>query len=109
MYLLTVYIPKAHLEAVKTALFAAGAGRLGEYESCAWQTLGQGQFKPLPGSDPSLGEIGQIHRVAEYRVEMVCQRSLMGNVIAALRAAHPYEVPAYSFVEMLVGDVTTEA
>ena len=95
---LTVYIPEGHLEAVKEALFAAGAGRYEEYDRVCWQVLGSGQFRPLKGSHPVIGEVGQVSHVPEYRVEMICEEARVGAVSAALRAAHPYEVPAFDFV-----------
>jgi len=101
MYKLTVYIPETHVEAVKTALFAAGAGRYANYDRCAWQVLGQGQFRPLQGSKPFLGTPGQIACVPEYRVEMIVQDASIPAVLKALKAAHPYEEPAYDLVRMM--------
>lgn len=95
MYKLVVYVPESHLEAVKSALFSAGAGRMGDYDSCAWQVLGQGQFRPLEGSQPYLGQQGQVEHVPEYRVELVCADECINDVLSALRRAHPYEEPAY--------------
>jgi hypothetical protein len=100
VYKLTVYIPESHLEAVKDALFAAGAGRYAAYDRCCWQVLGQGQFRPLEGSDPFIGRTGEVERVAEYRVEMICAGEAAAAVTAALRAAHPYEEPAFDFVRL---------
>ena len=102
MYKLTVYIPETHLEAVKAALFAAGAGRYASYDCCAWQVAGQGQFRPLAGSRPFLGTAGQVARVAEYRVEMIVPDAAAPAVLAALKAAHPYEEPAYDLVRILM-------
>ncbi len=101
MLKITFYVPASHLEAVKAAMFAAGAGRIGAYEACAWQVLGQGQFRPLAGSQPFIGEQGRIETVAEYRVEMVCADALGAAAIAALKSAHPYETPAYDVVRVL--------
>lgn len=95
MYKLCFYVPESHLEEVKAAVFRTGAGRIGEYDSCCWQVLGQGQFRPLEGSQPFLGEQGQIEQVPEYKVELVVQRALVAAAVAALKAAHPYEEPAY--------------
>ena len=72
MYKLCVYVPEEHCEAVKRALFEAGAGKIGDYDSCAWQTKGEGQFRPLKGSDPYIGQEGSVERVPEYKVELVC-------------------------------------
>lgn len=99
---LTVYIPEAYLENVKDALFAAGGGRYARYDRCCWQTSGIGQFRPLQGSQPAVGEVGQETRVAEYRVEMICEDVLEAAITAALRAAHPYEEPAFDFVDIHV-------
>lgn len=89
------YVPASHVEAVKDAVFAAGAGRLGNYDRCCWQTAGQGQFRPLPGSHPHLGEHGKVHVEPEIKVEMLCQDDCLEAVIAALKRAHPYETPAF--------------
>jgi hypothetical protein len=96
MYKITVYIPIEHLEPVKQAMFAQGAGRIGNYKCCCWQVLGQGQFLPLANSQPTFGQPGTLETVAEYLVEMVCEDDCLNAVIRALIAAHPYEEPAYS-------------
>lgn len=80
---------------VKAAVFAAGGGRIGDYDHCAWQTLGQGQFRPLDGSQPFLGQTGQVEVVEEWKVELVVADELIAQVVAALRQSHPYETPAY--------------
>ena len=95
MHKLCFYVPESHLEKVKRAVFAAGAGRVGDYESCCWQTPGQGQFRPLPGSEPHIGTIGQLETLAEHKVEMVVSDERVDAAVAALLAAHPYEEPAY--------------
>ena len=104
MLKLCVYIPASHLEAVKQALFNAGGGRIGNYDCCAWQVLGAGQFKPLAGATPTLGHFGQIEQVNEYQVEMVLADECLKPVLAALKKAHPYEEPAFGVFQML--DVT---
>ncbi len=101
MYKLIVFIPETHTEEVKTALFAAGAGRQGDYDCCAWQTLGQGQFRPLDGSKPFIGQQGEIETVAEYRVEMLCEESRLKSIVSALRDAHPYEEPAFEVIQLV--------
>ena len=100
MLKLCVYVPEAQLEALKSALFAAGAGRIGNYSECCWQVLGSGQFRPGEGSDPHLGSLGEVERVAEYRVEMVVADEFVDAVVAALRAAHPYEEPAFDLIRV---------
>ena len=98
MYKLVFFVPADFLEPVKQAVFDAGAGRIGDYDQCCWQTLGEGQFRPLAGSSPFIGEQGNVTQVSEYRVEMVCADNLIGDVVAALKQAHPYEEPAYDVV-----------
>ncbi|USD22696.1 NGG1p interacting factor NIF3 [Microbulbifer sp. DLAB2-AF] len=95
MHKLCIYIPSSHLEVVKKALFNAGAGRIGDYDSCCWQVLGVGQFRPLAGSQPFIGESGQIEQVEEYRVEMACADESVDAALEALYQAHPYEEPAF--------------
>jgi len=90
-----VYVPASHLQQVKQAMFDAGAGRIGDYDSCCWQVAGQGQFRPLAGADPFIGTQGLVEVVEEYKVELVCADELVAAAVAALKAAHPYEEPAY--------------
>ncbi|MBT8138460.1 MAG: NGG1p interacting factor NIF3 [Gammaproteobacteria bacterium] len=97
MYKISFYVPEAALEHVKQAMFDAGAGRIGNYDSCAWQTLGEGQFRPLQGSNPALGEVGSVENLLEFKVEMVCADDKLKAAIGALCAAHPYEEPAYQY------------
>ncbi len=96
MYQIVVYIPESHLNLVKEVMFSSGAGRVGHYDYCAWQTLGQGQFRPLKDSSPYIGSLGQIETVPEYRVEMVCSDEFVHPVLKAMKDAHPYEEPAFS-------------
>lgn len=102
MYKLCYFVPETHVEQTKSALFEAGAGRIGDYDSCAWQCLGQGQFRPLEGSQPFLGQQGALEVVAEYKVELVCEDALIEAAIAALKSAHPYEEPAYEVYRLEV-------
>jgi len=95
MYKLAFFVPPSHVEEVKSALFAAGAGRIGAYDSCSWQVLGQGQFRPLHGSQPFIGQTGEIEQVQEWKVELVVADELIQQVVAALKSSHPYETPAY--------------
>jgi hypothetical protein len=76
-------------------VFAAGAGRIGDYERCSWYAAGTGTFFGLDGTDPALGESGRDEHVAELRVETVVPHDRLTDVVAALLEAHPYEEPAY--------------
>lgn len=95
MYKLAFFVPVQDAEAVKEAVFATGAGRIGDYEACCFQTLGSGQFRPLAGANPHIGTVGDLARVEELKVELVCEDALIQAAVAALKLAHPYEEPAY--------------
>ncbi len=101
VYKIGFYVPAEGLQAVKQAMFEAGAGRIGDYDSCCWQALGHGQFRPLAGANPHIGEHGKVESVPEYRVEMVCEREVVRAVVDAMIAAHPYEEPAWDLVELV--------
>ena len=96
---LVVYVPVAVTEDLLEALFAAGAGSIGDYDRCAFVTRGRGRFRPLSGADPTIGSVGADEHVEEDRVEVTFPRSLRVEVVAALRGAHPYEEPAFHVVE----------
>lgn len=95
MYKICFYVPKSSLEEVKSALFEAGAGTVGGYQHCAWQTLGQGQFMPLAHSNPHIGAHNQLETIDEYKVELVCEDAFIEKAIVALKDSHPYETPAF--------------
>ncbi|MDZ7852180.1 MAG: YqfO family protein [Halomonas sp.] len=95
MYKLAFFVPVADAETVKEAVFATGAGRIGDYEACCFQTRGTGQFRPLAGANPHIGQIGDLEQVEELKVELVCEDDLIYTAVAALKLAHPYEEPAY--------------
>lgn len=100
MFKLCFFVPVDYVEATKVAVFAAGGGKIGDYDCCAWQVLGQGQFRPLSGSQPFLGQQGELEQVEEFRVEMVCEDDLIADAVAALKSAHPYEEPAYEVLRL---------
>lgn len=104
MYRINVYVPLDYAEQVKQAMFTAGAGRIGLYEHCCWQTQGQGQFKPLAGSDAFIGQVDQLETVDELKIEMVCEASVIKAVMKAMITAHPYEEPAYDIYQALTLD-----
>lgn len=90
-----VMVPEGSAEQVAEAMFAAGAGAIGDYTECRWSVVGTGQFLPAPGANPTLGAIGDLTRVDEERIETVAPRGRRNAILAALRAAHPYEEPAF--------------
>ncbi|KPB78977.1 Uncharacterized protein AC506_2734 [Pseudomonas syringae pv. maculicola str. M6] len=83
------------MDKVKNAVFAAGAGRICAYDQCSWQVLGQGQFRPLDGSQPFIGQGGVVESVEEWKVELVVADDLIQQAVLALKQSHPYETPAY--------------
>ena len=96
-----VFVPETALDQVRDALFAAGAGRIGEYERCSWFTEGTGTFLGKEGTAPTIGEAGREERVPELRLETVYPEHRHADVIAALRRAHPYEEPAFDVYQLL--------
>ena len=100
MYKICFYVPENAVDIVKQALFEAGAGRIGNYDSCCWQVLGAGQFRPLENSSPAIGQMGKVETVSEYRVEMGCEDDVIQDVVEALCRSHPYEEPAYDVLKL---------
>jgi hypothetical protein len=98
---LVVFVPPESLDAVRSALFAAGAGRIGAYERCSWYTEGTGTFFGGEGTDPAIGRALVEERVTEFRLETVFPVERHDAVVAALRAAHPYEEPAFDVYELV--------
>lgn len=95
-----VFVPTESADALRCAMFDAGAGHIGAYSDCSWHVTGTGQFRPLEGSDPTIGAHGVVEQVAEDRVEMVAPSRLRCELFAAIHAAHPYEVPAVDVLPM---------
>jgi dinuclear metal center YbgI/SA1388 family protein len=98
---LVVFVPSAAAPVLIDALAAAGAGRLGAYDRCAWTAAGEGTFRARAGAHPAIGEVGEITVVTETRVEMVVPASQRSAVLRALHQAHPYEQPAFDLVAMV--------
>ena len=96
---LVVYVPVGDTDALLRALFDAGAGAVGDYRDSAFVTRGTGQFRPLEGANPTIGVVGELEKVSENRVEVTLERARRADVVAALRAAHPYEEPAFHVIE----------
>jgi dinuclear metal center YbgI/SA1388 family protein len=102
-----VYVPEGNTDAVREAMFVAGAGHIGDYSHCSWTAPGIGQFLPHDGASPAIGSVGTVERVPEDRVEMVAPARLRAHVLAAVRTAHPYEEPAFDIFTLAAvpGDV----
>jgi len=95
MYKICVYVPENSVENVKQALFDAGAGKMGNYDCCCWQSTGTGQFRPLLNSQPSIGTLNTIEQVTEVKIELLCADERVTQAVTAIRRSHPYEEPAY--------------
>jgi len=100
LYQIFFYVPKNFLDKVKNAVFDAGAGKYKNYSHCCWQTKGIGQFKSLKGSNPYKGKKNNIYKISEYRVELICQKNNIINIINALKKNHPYEEVAYGIIKL---------
>jgi hypothetical protein len=101
MLKLIFYVPVESAEAVKTALFNIGAGKIGNYDQCSFETIGIGQFRALKGATPSIGELGILEKISEAKVEMVLDDIIVKEAIRVLKEVHPYETPAYQVLQCL--------
>lgn len=101
MLKLIYYVPESHLEMTKSAIFEAGAGGIGNYEHCAWQVLGTGQFKPVKDANPFIGALDTLEQIPEWRVETIVSEVNAKRVALALKTSHPYEEPAFEFIAMV--------
>lgn len=88
---IVVFVPESHADILREAMGNAGAGKIGNYSYCSFSSKGTGRFKPEEGAHPSIGEVGKLEAVSEERVEVVCERSVLQDVIAAIKKVHPYE------------------
>lgn len=97
---LVTYVPKEQAQSVADAIALAGGGQLGNYDNCHFFLEGTGVFRPLDGAKPFIGEVGELERVEEVRIETIVPKSLTKAVITELLKAHPYEVPAYDLIPL---------
>ncbi|MGB8388592.1 Nif3-like dinuclear metal center hexameric protein [Mycobacterium sp.] len=96
-----IYVPRENAEAVQAAVFEAGAGHIGDYSHCSWSVTGIGQFLPHDGASPAVGSVGTVERVTEDRLEVIAPARARAAVLAAMRAAHPYEEPAFDILALV--------
>jgi hypothetical protein len=101
MLKLIFYVPVESAEMVKAALFKIGAGKIGNYDQCSFETIGIGQFRPLKGATPNIGELGILEKIPEAKVEMVIDDIIVKEAIRVLNKVHPYETPAYQVLQCL--------
>ena len=88
---IVVFVPETHTDVVREAIGNAGAGKIGNYSSCSFSSKGIGRFKPEQGADPYIGEVGKFEEVVEERIETICPRKKLQDVIAAIKKVHPYD------------------
>lgn len=100
MYKLIVFVPQKSCEKFKEELFKAGAGSLGNYSHCAFESTGVGQFKPLDGANPTIGGVGEVEKVEEIRLETMVSENVIEKVIKTLYLSHPYEEPAFDLIKL---------
>lgn len=93
-YKLVMYVPLSHADILREEIGKAGAGKIGNYTHCTFSIKGTGRFKPEEGSNPTIGQMGKLEEVEEERIETVCEAEKLGDVLAAIKAVHPYEEPA---------------
>lgn len=98
---IVVYVPVTHADIVRKAIGEAGAGVIGNYSHCSFSSKGIGRFKPLEGANPNIGEVGKFEEVEEERIETVCLREKVKEVIKAMKKVHPYEEMAFDIYPLL--------
>ena len=98
---IVTFVPVENADAVRQALGEAGAGKLGEYSFCSYSVLGTGRFLPSERANPHIGKPGVLESVQEDRIEVTCERADAKNIIAAMKAAHPYEEVAFDVYPLL--------
>ncbi|MGH7234463.1 MAG: hypothetical protein ACREF7_03410 [Candidatus Saccharimonadales bacterium] len=96
-----VTVPEANANTLREAIGNADGGRIGNYTHCSFSVKGVGRFKPEDGAHPAIGEVGRLEEVAEERIEITCEEDKLGNVISAIRKAHPYEEPVIDIYPLL--------
>ena len=100
LYKIVTYVPQSHIEQVRHAMWAAGAGTIGNYDCCSYSSEGNGTFRAQVGCNPYVGEIDKLHTEPELRLEVVAPKDKIGRVVAAIHAAHPYEEPAIDILPL---------
>jgi hypothetical protein len=96
-----VYVPVSHASALRKALGEAGAGKMGNYDHCSFSSRGMGRFRPNERAHPFIGKCGRMEEVEEEKIEMICERAKVKEVLAALRKNHPYEEPAFEISPLI--------
>lgn len=98
---LVTFVPQSHTEYVRNALFNAGAGNIGNYDSCSFNLSGEGTFRAKEGANPFVGEVNELHFEKESRIEVILPKFRQIEIQRILLAVHPYEEPAYDFIPII--------
>jgi hypothetical protein len=98
---IAVFVPATHADKIRKVLNDSGAGKLGNYDYCSFSTKGTGRFRGLKGSNPAIGKVGEIEKVEEEKIEVLCSRENYKDVLEAIKKAHPYEEPAIDVYPLL--------
>lgn len=98
---LVIYVPVTHADKIRETLAKAGAGHIGNYDSCSFSVRGVGRFRGLEGSNPTIGEPGKLEEVEEERIETICAEEKAGAILEAIKKVHPYEEPAIDVYPLL--------
>ena len=101
LYKLIIYVPVAHLDTLREALAEQGAGHIGNYSHCTFQTQGKGSFKPLAGANPFIGQEGTIEFVEEVKLETIIKEDQMNQLLSVIKYVHPYEEPAFDLIPLV--------
>lgn len=88
---IVVFVPETHTDVVREAMGNAGAGKIGNYTHCTFSSKGVGRFRPEVGAHPHIGEVGKFEEVVEERIETICEREKLQDVLAAIKGVHPYD------------------
>ncbi|MCR4260799.1 MAG: hypothetical protein NUV96_00425 [Candidatus Colwellbacteria bacterium] len=91
---IVVFVPESHADVVREAIGKAGAGRVGKYDYCSFTSKGFGRFRPQEGAHPAIGDVGKFEVVPEERIEVVCDRENLQDILGAIKKVHPYEETA---------------
>jgi hypothetical protein len=97
---LEIFVPKEYALKIRDELAKIGVGRIGSYDHCIAMSPVQGYYRPLPGADPFEGQVGKVSEVAEYKVEVNCERALVNQAIKVIRSVHPYEEPLVNVIPL---------
>lgn len=101
LYMVIVYVPVAHADAIRKTLEECHAGCMGNYDGCSFSTTGIGRFRPNAKAHPAIGRAGKLEEVEEERIETVVEEKYLKSVLTELKKTHPYEEPAIHILSML--------